>query len=67
MLEKVKITTRKIDGLVLCLFSVLIWLVLSGASDLIFQAKGPLFISEGLEGKVRRDRCKRGGVRDAWS
>ena len=41
--------------------------MVSGALDLIFQAKGPLFISEGLEGKVRGGRCKRGGVRDAWA
>ena len=38
---------------------VWIWLVVSGALDLIFRGKRPAFISEGLEGKVR------GGVRDA--
>ena len=41
--------------------------MVSGALDLIFQAKGPLFILEGLEGKVRGGRRKRGGVRDAWA
>ena len=39
--------------------------MMSGASDLIFRAKAPLFISEGLDGKVRGGRRQHGGVRDA--
>ena len=38
--------------------------MMCGALDLIFRAKGPLFISEGLEGKVRGGKRRRGDVRD---
>ena len=41
--------------------------MVSGALDLIFQAKGPLSISEGLEGKGVGVGASVGGVRDAWA
>ena len=57
-----KVKTRKIDYSVIHLCSVLIWLVVSKALDLIFRAKGATFIFEGLEGNVCGGRRQRGGV-----
>ena len=47
-LEKVGIMSRKNMYSVLYLYLDWICLVMSGALDMIFQAKGPPFISDGL-------------------